>query len=161
MNTRITNQQEKGENFKEIYSLLLKSAPALYVLSILLGVSILINLFSAAGRENYFILTSIPELLTINHGYLILIFLSFLILTGSIGSYFRWKYAMALLTCGWGLLTFGVRLWDFVWLPTLNFGLPISFSFLGSFIYIKINLAPLFFFFWSLSLLPKKNRFIL
>jgi hypothetical protein len=158
MKTRNSNHKEAGTNFKEIYSLLIKSYPLLYVLSILLSVSILINMFLATSQKNYFIVFSIPEILTTYQGYFILALLSVFILIGSIGSYLRWKYAIGLLTGAWGLQAFGIKMWDFMWLPTINFGLPISFGFLGSLVYIKINLVPLFFFIWSLSLLLKTNH---
>jgi hypothetical protein len=155
MKSEHTKSPENKNNLKEIISLLIKSAPLLYLLSIILGISRLINQFTPNGRENYLIFFQIPGFLYITQGYLILIVLSILILIGSIVSYLKWKFAIALLTCCWGLLAFGIRLWDFLWLPTINFGMPISFGFLGSLIYIKVNLGALLFFIWSLSLLLK------
>jgi hypothetical protein len=155
MTSEKTKPPENKKNLKENFSLLVKSASILYLLSISLSLSIFINLLTPQGRENYFIFFQVPGFVSIAQGYLILSTLSILILLGSIGSYLKWKFAIVLLTCSWGFLAVGVRLWNIIWLPTINFGFPVSFGFFGSLIYVKLNLGALLFFTWSLSLLIK------
>jgi hypothetical protein len=135
--------------------MLVKSAPLLYGLSIILSMSVFVNLLTPAGRDKYYIDFHIPGLFNINGEIFFLVFLTLCILSGAVGCYLKWRHLKVILFFGWGLLAIGLRIWEFAWLPVIHFGFPVSFGFFGSFLYLKFNLLPMFLFIWSFSLFLK------